>query len=68
MDIQNAELEDTHAHEYLELSSFNQAYREIRGLKPWLVSFGSAASLGQPLRPCVVPTVQHAKSTLKSNE
>ena len=34
MDVQNAELDDMHAHEYLELSSFKSAYRDIRGLKP----------------------------------
>ncbi len=30
MDVSNAEFEDMHAHEYLELSSFQQAYFEIR--------------------------------------
>ena len=30
MDIQNAEFEDMHASEYLELSSFKQAYAELR--------------------------------------
>jgi hypothetical protein len=30
MDIQNAEFEDMRAYEYLELSSFKQAYADIR--------------------------------------
>lgn len=32
MVIQNSELEDMRAHEYLELSSFKQAYAEIIGV------------------------------------
>lgn len=34
MDIQNAEFDDMHANEYLELSDFKAAYAEVRGLKP----------------------------------
>jgi hypothetical protein len=30
MDIQNVEFDDMNAYEYLELSSFKQAYAEIR--------------------------------------
>jgi len=30
MDVANSEFEDMHAYEYLELSSFKQAYNEIR--------------------------------------
>jgi hypothetical protein len=34
MDLENAEFQDMNAYEYLQLSSFKQAYSEIRNLLP----------------------------------